>query len=104
MTAETPTGRQILATPMDPDDNDVEAATIREYLVTLLATVWRQREGFSGKRPFGSSDWTLNLYGALIKAGYISGEYDENGYLLEVDDATGQKLIASAIQALAGEG
>ena len=36
--------------------------TIREYLRELLLTLWREGEGFSGKRPFGDSGWGNELF------------------------------------------
>lgn len=94
-----PTGQQILATPMQP--NDANAATIRGYLVLLLAAVWRENEGFSGKRPFGNSGWDMELYRALGEAGYIRWILDEDGEIEDFDDETGDRLIESAISALA---
>lgn len=94
-----PTGQQILATPMP--DNDADAATIRGYLAALLAVVWRENEAFSGKRPFGNSGWDMELYRALGEAGYIRWTVDEDGEVEDFDDETGDRLIASAIIALA---
>jgi hypothetical protein len=98
-----PTPAQVLACPMR--DNDADASTIREYLIALLAVVWDEGEGFSGKRPFGNSSWEYDLYAALVKAGWISIVYDESGYYVrEFEDAERRKanrLIAEAIQSLA---
>jgi hypothetical protein len=92
-----PTGRQILDLPMQ--ENDADAGTIRAYLIKLLAAVWEDGEGFSGKHPFGNDDWEWDLQEPLVRAGYIAGRFDE-GYLVDFDEKTGEKLIASAIQAL----
>lgn len=97
----TPTTRQILALPMQ--DNDAGAATIRDYLIKLLATLWDEKEGFDGKRPFGNSGWDGDLVVALIQAGFIEGELDDGGYIESCDDDAAEELIAVAIQAL-GEG
>lgn len=99
-----PTPRQVLALPMG--ENDANAATIRDYLIILLATLWDEKEGFDGKRPFGDSDWDGDLMVALIQAGAINGELDEDGYIGSCDDDAAEELIAGAIQALglAGEG
>ena len=43
------TGKLILMLTMQP--NDANAATVREYLLALLKEVWREGEGFNGKRP-----------------------------------------------------
>lgn len=97
MTDATP--QQVLALPM-PADNDAGAATIGEYLVKLLAALWDEKDGFDGKRPFGNSDWDGELIVALIQAGAIEGELDEDGYINSCDDDAAEELIAAAIQAL----
>ena len=97
----TPTPQQVLALPM-PDDNDAGATTIGDYLIKLLATLWEEKEGFDGKRPFGNSDWDGELVVALIQAGAIEGELDEDGYIESCDDDAAEELIAGAIQALGG--
>lgn len=91
---------EILALPMA--DNDSGADTVRGYLKTLLAALWDEGEGFSGKRPFGNSGWEYDLMKALVKAGAVTGtmsddEYDE---LLDFDEDGARKAIASAIEAL----
>jgi hypothetical protein len=88
----------VLATP--PGGNDSGADTIRGYLVALLRELWAEGEGFSGKRPFGNSGWKWDLYAALVKAGFVVGTFDEDGYLEDLprasqDDA--EALIAAAI-------
>lgn len=91
--------QRALALPM-PDDNDADAATIGEYLIKLLARLWDEKEAFDGKRPFGNSDWDGELIVALIQAGAIEGELDEDGYINSCDDDAAEELIAAAIQAL----
>lgn len=97
-----PTPAEILALPMQP--NDADAATIRDYLVKLLAVLWDEGEGFSGKRPFGNSGWESDLYLPLVKAGIVAGKIDEEeGWLDEISDDAEQlanKLIARAIRSL----
>ena len=95
-TALTP--EQILDLPME--DNDSGASTIRGYLKALLVELWTEEEGFSGKRPFGSSGWTSDLMVPLVKAGVITGNLDSDGFLDECDDKAGKKLIETAILAL----
>ncbi len=51
--------------------------TIREYLEELLKTLWREGEGFSGKRPFGNSGWQYDMYSVLKKKGLIREKLDE---------------------------
>lgn len=93
------TARQILDLPL-PAGNDADAATVRNYLIKLLTAVWRDNECFSGKRPFGNSGWDYDLYGPLVAAGLIGGRLDEDGYLEDVDDKAGDKLIFAAIAEL----
>jgi hypothetical protein len=45
--------------------------------------VWDEGESFSGKRPFGNSDWEYDLYVPLIQAGFIEGKLDADGYIDE---------------------
>jgi hypothetical protein len=94
-----PTGEEILAIPM-PLDNDADADTIRDYLVELLSTVWREEEGFSGKRAFGNSGWQHEVYHGLAKAGLIEGEFDDEGYLDDCDYRAADALVQRAIAAL----
>lgn len=95
---DAPTPQQVLALPMQ--ENDADAATIRDYLIALLATLWEEKDGFTGKRPFGNSGWDGDLVIALIRAGLIEGALDEDGYLESCDDDAAEELIAAAIQAL----
>lgn len=88
----------ILDLPME--ENDADASTIRDYLIALVSTLWEEKEGFSGKRPFGNSDWEYDLYKPLIAAGIVSGALDEWGYIERVDEKAADKLIFEAIQEL----
>jgi hypothetical protein len=74
--------------------------TIREYLRLLLSKVWNREEGFSGKRPFGISNWQYDLYIPLVKANVIDGKIDEDGFLEEVDDKAGHDIINDLIDYL----
>lgn len=82
------TPQEILNLPMR--ENDAKAKTIRDYLLSLLYTVWDKGEGFSGKRPFGNSGWEWELHWALSDAGLID----------EDDDINGHRLICEAIGGL----
>lgn len=93
-------GAEVLALPMQ-QPNDAEAATVRAYLVKLLRELWREGDGFSGKRPFGNSGWEYDLYQPLIKAGLVSGKLDEDGYIDEVDERAANALIFQALDVLA---
>lgn len=90
----------ILDIPMVPSHNGASASSIREYLKLLLNHLWMQGEGFSGKRPFGSSGWEYELYEALLKAGLVDGEFDEDGGIDYVDSKTAHHLIFTAINDL----
>jgi hypothetical protein len=96
-------GSEILKIEMQ--ENDANAKTIGDYLKALLRQLWREGEGFSGKRPFGNSGWDYDLYKALARAGAISFESEEyeDGHIeyYEFDTKEGAKLIYSAIEALA---
>jgi hypothetical protein len=81
-------------------DNAPDAATVGEYLVTLLANLWRDGEGFNSKRPFGMSCWEFDIYEALIAANFIQGELDEDGYIKTVDSKAADELVANAIRSL----
>lgn len=88
----------VLACPMGK--NDAGATTIGEYLSKLLLAVWDEKDTFSGKRPFGNSDWWGEIEAALIAAGMVQGSLDEDGYLDDVDDYAVDRLIRSAITAM----
>ena len=101
----TPTPEQVLSCPMESNDADV--STIRDYLVSLLAAVWTEGEGFSGKRPFGNSSWEYDLYIALAKAGMVAIVLDEDGYVESFEDTERRKanrLVAEAIKSFGREG
>lgn len=83
-------------------ENDAGAATVREYLVALAREVWREGEGFSGKRPFGNSGWHYELYGPMAKAGLVRGDVDDDGCVDYVDKVTANGLIFDALDELAG--
>jgi hypothetical protein len=96
------TPQQVLDVAMEPGRNDVGATSVRGYLTALLAELWREEEGFSGKRPFGNSGWQHDVYSALAKAGYVRHSVDEDG-CVEYDraaEAKGQELMLAAIAAL----
>ncbi len=87
---------RLLRTPM----NRRPAKTIGDYLCLLLLTLWQEADGFSGKGPFGNSDWQFEVYAALIRGGLIEGEIDEDGYIVTVDDEAADFLIEEAIVAV----
>ena len=73
--------------------------TIRDYLRTLLETLWSVGEGFSGKRPFGNSGWEYDLYAPLIKAGFIKGRLDEDGCVADFDSNEAESYVFDLITA-----
>lgn len=84
--------------------NDSGEATVRGYLVKLLATVWLDEVEFSGKRPFGKSGWQYDFAPAAIRAGLVGGRLDEDGYADQVDNATLNRLVLAAIRSLGDAG
>lgn len=91
-------GAEILALPMKP--NDADAATVRDYLKALLATLIEKEEGFSGKRPFGNSGWMSDLQAPLVQAGVVPGSLDSEGWLDACDDKAAATAIQTAIEAM----
>ncbi len=86
----------LLDIPMQ--ENDANASTIREYLKALLYALWDEGEGFSGKRPFGNSDWEHEPYNALVKAKAVDGIWNEEYNCADrLDYAKANKLIFKAI-------
>ena len=81
-------------------ENDSGEPTVRAYLLRLLTDVWREEEGFDGKRPFGNSSWHYDLYVPMVKAGIITGKLDEDGCVEDCDDDRADELILAAIASL----
>jgi len=73
--------------------------TVRDYLCTLLLTLWDEGEGFSGKRPFGNSGWEFEIYQPLIVAGFIPGALDKDGYVHTVDEKIASAYVRNLILA-----
>ena len=51
------------------DSDAGDNLTCRQYLCALLAQLWSEGSGFSGKRPFGNSGWEWDILDALSEAG-----------------------------------
>lgn len=82
-------------------DTDIGSCTVAQYLHAILRTLWFEKEGFSGKRPFGNSDWTCCMSKAAIRAGFVTGKIDEeHGWLDELDRPAFDKLVEQAIDVL----
>ncbi len=86
----------------DEPDEDSGAESLKDYLHTLLWTLWDEGEGFSGKRPFGNSGWEYDIYAQFVKAGLINGEIDEDGFLRDVDSRAGAELVFKVIDRIFG--
>lgn len=83
------------------EGGEIGTCTVRDYLLTLLETLWEEKDGFSGKRPFGDSGWEWDLYTALVTAGLLDGLIDEDGFLAEFKAADqADEMIAEAIASL----
>ena len=93
MTAPTPA--ELLDMPLP--QNDSGATTVRGYLKALLAELWREEEGFSGKRPFGNSGWQHDIYGPMAKAGLVAGDEEGIDYHAR---GHADELVYAAIDAL----
>lgn len=87
---------ETLEIPMN--ENEAGAKTIGEYLKMLLLKLWEEGESFSGKRPFGNSDWEYDLYYALARAGAVMADVDKDGDVLSYDMAKANALIFQAIE------
>jgi hypothetical protein len=75
-----------------------ESLTVRQYLVKLLSTLWRDGESFSSKRPFGNSSWQFEIEDALASDGRVATVTDEYGDL--VAEQSADPLILAAIEML----
>ena len=73
------------------DSDAGDNLTVRDYLRTLLETLWRKGEGFNSKRPFGNSGWEYDIYKPLIAAGFLAGKLDEDGYILDFDQEAAER-------------
>lgn len=81
--------------------DDLEGpVTIREYLIALLATLWVEKDGFSGKRPFGNSGWHWDLYDALGRAGIVGQVVNGEVKLTNLDCQAAEKIILACIKRL----
>ena len=89
-------GEHILRLPMDAD-NGAGARTVEGYFRALLLGMIEEKEGFSGKRPFGDSGWEYDLYWALINGGYNVGRIGYDGYVESVDAHAADALLREAI-------
>ena len=105
------TERYLEALEVRFDSDAGDNITVRDYLRILLSTLWSEKEGFSGKRPFGNSSWDFELCEPLVKGGFIPGTFNEDGELMSFDykfaDQYVQQLIMVAfygVESLKSEG
>lgn len=97
--ATNPT-RTLLDIPMDPKTNGADATTVGGYLRALLAEVWTKGAEFSGKRPFGNSGWEYDIYTALIRADFMKGKLDEDGYVESIADGEPSRINQIILDAI----
>jgi len=71
--------------------------TIRDWLEKILTKLMDEEDSFSSKYPFGDSDWNYDLPYALVKAGVVKGEIDDDGEVLECEDFPKAKKIIKAL-------
>ncbi len=79
---------------------EIGKMTIRAYFKELLQTLWKEESIFSGKRPFGNGGWQNDMYGFFLRKGLISGELDDNGGILDINESEGETLAIVLIQAM----
>lgn len=60
---------KILDLKLDPETNDAKASSVREYFKMMASVLWDEKEGFSGKRPFGNSGWQYEIIDPVVAAG-----------------------------------
>lgn len=82
---------------------DLGKCSIRHYLVELAKQCWLKEESFGGKRPFGNSGWTWDVYGALVEGGFVTGTTDEYGCLEEFDCEKADQIILACFAKLQGD-
>lgn len=93
--------RKILDLPLLGLDEEL---TIGEFFMRCLDRLWDEGERFSGKRPYGDSDWENPIYEALVRGRYLAGtiEMADDGdgpYVVEADYdcMEGHRLIARVL-------
>lgn len=70
---------------------ELEDATIGEYLVNMLVSLWEEGETFSGKRPLGDSGWQYRVRESIRQSGLVAPECGES----DIDE-----LVIDAIYSL----
>ena len=97
----TPTEKHLAALAVEIETCDAgDNITVRDYLTRLLLKVWEEEECFNGKRPWGNSGWSHDLHTPLIKAGFIEGKVDEEGYAEANDYRLADAFVCDLIFAM----
>lgn len=87
--------RDALDLRFDSDAGDNR--TVREYLQILLTRLWREQEGFSGKRPFGNSGWEYELLDALGLAGFVDCDVQGDEVFFDDDEKAAARRYVEAL-------
>ena len=82
------------------DKWDLGECSIRHYLVELGKRCWDEGDAFSGKRPFGNSGWSWDVYAALVSGGFVQGRVSEDGVLMDLDEIGAERVVARCFERL----
>lgn len=82
------------------DKWDLGKCSIRHYLVELGQRCWTENEGFSGKRPFGTSGWRWDVFGALVAGSFVDRIVEDDGSVLECDELAAETLLTKCFKRL----
>lgn len=65
--------------------NDLHrTVTVREFFIELLKKLFEDMECFSGKRPFGNSDWDYDLYNLFLQNNLIEESYEDFEHIIQL--------------------
>lgn len=98
------TNKEILELKFESTDLGKEIS-IKDFFKELLTTLFKEGECFSGKRPFGNSEWDYDLCVCFAKNGIINGrnqiepDYPEDEDW-DYDSAEAEKKILELIKEL----
>lgn len=94
------TGKSLAAALDYRFDSDAgDDLTVRDYLHKLIWTLWNEGSAFSGKRPFGNSDWEHVLLSALARGGFIEATMDDEGWVETFkDEHVANRLVFDLLQ------
>lgn len=85
------------------DSDAGDQLTLKEYFKKMLLTLWREKECFDGKRPFGNSDWDAELLvilgrNQIIDLGFGKDRDPDDWYLPSSVHERGNELIKEFIE------